>query len=356
MTVKMFCDEFGNTGGRLLDPEQPVLVYAFILLQPAALATVSGKVQQLLQEGAASPSELKSSQLLKSPLGRRRFGEIGRVVVEHGARVCLSIVEKRYQACAMIAETYLDPELHEFAPAQMRNRQSRQRFADACYNTLPDERLVEFLSAVDADIPEDIATIGKRFFETMRLHPDGFVCDAAHCIETRADHVFRYRQLREGLPKNANVPASQYLAFHPGLDCLEACLRAMGETGELLRDHDAQFGDVLDAAFAAGRQLDSLAGARAYGAERQLNSIESCACASSAQELGIQLADLAAGVFGRVCRDLCLRRLPSADLYRIAESWSETLSDMKRHHVMVSDAMLVELAPAIFGREYIRVA
>jgi hypothetical protein len=354
MTVNMFCDEFGNTGGRLLDPEQPILVYAFMLMQPAALPTISEKVRQLLLEGVTAPSELKSSQLLKSPLGRRRFGEIGRVLVEHGARVCLSIVEKRYQACSMIAETYLDPELHEFAPAQMRNRKSRRRFADACYKTLSDQRLIEFLSAVDADIPEDIAFVGKRFFETLRFHPDEFVSEAAHCIETRPDQVFRYRQLREGLPKNGNVPASQYVAFHPGLDCLEACLRSMGETGVLLRYHDAQFGDVLDAAFAAGRQLDSLPGARAYGALRQLNSIESCACASSAQELGIQLADLAAGVFGRVCRDVCLQRPPSAHLYGIAESWSGAVFDMERHYVMVSDAMLVSLEPAVFGREYVR--
>lgn len=36
MTGKMFCDEFGNTGGRLRTPEQTVLVYAFMLLQPEA--------------------------------------------------------------------------------------------------------------------------------------------------------------------------------------------------------------------------------------------------------------------------------------------------------------------------------
>jgi hypothetical protein len=71
-----------------------------------------------------------------------------------------------------------------------------------------------------------------------------------------------------------------------------------------------------------------------------LNSIESCASASSAQELGIQLADLAAGLFGRVCRDVCLQRQPSAELYRIAESWSGTLFDMKRHYVMVSDVLI----------------
>jgi transcriptional regulator of acetoin/glycerol metabolism len=72
---------------------------------------------------------------------------------------------------------------------------------------------------VDGDAPEDIAVVGQRFFETLRFHPDEFVSHAAHCIETRLDRVFRYRQMREGLPKNSHLPTSQYAAFHPGLEC-----------------------------------------------------------------------------------------------------------------------------------------
>jgi hypothetical protein len=298
---------------------------------------------------------LKSLRLLKSPRGLSLFEEIGRPVSELGARVSLSIVEKRYQACSMIAENYFDPELHDFAPKEMRERRFRQKFADASFDTLANERLVDFLTAVDGDAPEDIATVGRRFFETLRFHPDEFVSHAAHCIETRPDRVFRYRQMREGLPKNSHLPTSQYAAFHPGLECVEACLRNICKTGSLLRDQDAQFGEPLDAAFARGRELDQFPGARAYGASRQLNSIESCASASSAQELGIQLADLAAGVFGRMARDLFQNEPRSDDLYRIAEPWRRTLFDMERHYVMVSDAKLADLALVIFGRDYVRV-
>lgn len=356
MSVLIFCDEFGNTGGRLLDPEQPVLVYAFMILQPAALATMAERVQLLLQEGAASPSELKSSQLLRSSLGRHRFEEIGFCVSDVGARVCLSIVEKRYQACSLIRDTYLDPFDHEFAPEEIRTRRFAQRFADACYDTLSDERLAEFLAAVDGDIPEEIAAIGRRFSETLRLHPDEFVSHAAHCIEIRPDRVFRRAQRRTTLPKNAHIPASQYAGFHPGLDCVEVCLRGMRQTGALLRDRDAQFGEMLDCTYAVGRELDQRPGAGAYGALRQLDSIESCTSASSEQQLGIQLADLAAGLVGRIARDVCRQAPNSEELYRIAASWHPTLLDMEQHYVMVSDAKLVDMAPALFGRDYIRVA
>jgi hypothetical protein len=37
---------------------------------------------------------------------------------------------------------------------------------------------------------------------------------------------------------------------------------------------------------------------------------------------------------------------------RIAGSWHATLLETERHYVMVSDARLVDMAPALFGREY----
>ena len=56
-----------------------------------------------------------------------------------------------------------------------------------------------------------------------------------------------------------------------------------------------------------------------------------------------------------MARDLFQNEPRSDDLYRIAEGWRRTLFDMERHYVMVSDAKLADLAPAIFGRDYVRV-
>lgn len=356
MSLQVFCDEFGNTGGRLLLTDQPILAYAFVILESAVVSDIGERLQLLRQDHAADAAELKSLNLLRSQRGRNRFEEIGGHLRDLGARICLAIVEKRYQACSIIAETFLDPELHECAPQQMRLRQFRQRFADACYNTLTDERLIDFLASVDNDDPNEIAALGRGFRETLRFHPDDFVSYAANCIETRADEVFRYGQTRAGFPKNTHLPASQYAAFHPGLECVEAYLRSICRTGSLLRDQDAQFGEALDSAFVSARKLDQLPGARAYGAERQLNCIESCASASSAQQLGIQLADLAAGLFGRISRDVCHDNPKSEGLYRIAGPWRETLLDMGLHYVMVSDVKLGRLAQAIFGKSHLRVA
>jgi hypothetical protein len=122
--------------------------------------------------------------------------------------------------------------------------------------------------------------------------------------------------------------------------------------GTLLRDEDAQFRVPLDIAFERARELDRLPGARDYGAV-QLNRIQSCRSTSSWQELGIQMADLAAGLFGRVVQKLVLvDKVPFSTL-RIVEAWRETLASVGEHHVMVSDARLPQVTAVIFGADSI---
>jgi hypothetical protein len=352
MSLLIFCDEFGNTGGKLLDLEQPVLVYAFLVIEPSALDTVGTHVRALCEVGGGSPSELKSSQILRSRTGRRRFGAIGQSIGLSGAHICLSIVEKRYQVCSLIKDTYLDPFEQDSVPDIFGIGRFAQDFADACYDTLEDDRLAEFLDVVERDDAQGIADVGRRISASLRFHPSEFVSRAASYMETRPEKVFRRSRRRDALPQNAHIPASQYAAFHPGLERVEAYLQSMGQTGKLLRDHDAHFGKLLDFAYEIGRQLDQHPGSENYGAHLQLDSIESCMSASSSEQLGIQLADLAAGLIGRIARDVCRKTAPGAETLDILKQWSGTLLAMELHYVMVSDAKLEHLAPAIFGRPY----
>jgi hypothetical protein len=107
----LFCDEFGNTGARILDRHQPVLCYAYVLIEAASLQPLTDELNEIYRKDGIELCELRSAQLLGSLRGRRRYEAIGQVLDTLGANVFLSVVEKRYQACSMIAETLCQPSM-----------------------------------------------------------------------------------------------------------------------------------------------------------------------------------------------------------------------------------------------------
>jgi hypothetical protein len=108
------------------------------------------------------------------------------------------------------------------------------------------------VDTIAADNAEDIAALGKRLSATLQFHPDNFVAHAANSMETRAEAVFRYGQIRQRLPKNAHLPASQYMGFYPRLQCVERYLAHIDASALLIRDEDAQYGEALAAAVEHG--------------------------------------------------------------------------------------------------------
>jgi len=343
----VFCDEFGNTGARVLDPQQRVLAYAYVLAEPPSLTKLIDDVRELYRKDGLGLRELKSVQLMGSFRGLRRYAAIGEMLSDLGARVFLSVVEKRYQACSMIAETFLDPFLHDFAPTEMRFPHFRQKFTDACYDTLNDARLAEVVDTIAADNAEDIAALGKRLSATLQFHPDNFVAHAASSMETCAEAVFRYGQTRQRLPKNAHLPASQYMGFYPGLQCVERYLAHIDASALLIRDEDAQYGEALAAAVEHGMELDQYRDGTDYGAI-QLSHIAGSRAASSAQEIGIQMADLAAGLFGRIAHSLVVGDQTSRELANLAAVWRGCFEPGASHYMMVSNARLRNVREGIF--------
>jgi hypothetical protein len=125
-------------------------------------------------------------------------------------------------------------------------------------------------------------------------------------------------------------------------------LSQIDASGDLVHDEDAQFGEALGLAFALGRGLDRDPDARLYGAT-QLVQLQSCRTGSSAKELGIQVADLAAGLFGRVTQNLVDRQALPTKLRELMEVWRGILAPSSVHYWMVSDAKLPTVLSGIFG-------
>lgn len=345
----VFCDEFGNTGPKLLETEQRVFVYAFVVIASSELARVEAEVKDVYESEGLPLTELKSSTLCSSRRGLQRYSAIGKIITDCDAQVCLSVVEKGYQACSMIVETFLDPELHENAPPELREPSLRQCFADACYDYLSNSSLEEFLSVVRADNPEQLAIIGQKLSTTLRLHPDEFVSFAACKMETRPAEVFRYSEKIPAVPRSAHLPASQYAAFYPGIQCLDFHLRANNVSAMLIRDQDSQFGNHLDFAFHCAKEVDQNLQAPAYGARLPLRQILSCREARSAEEFGIQLADLVAGLFGRLILTVLQGKPVHPKIETVARIWRPALLPVNRHYWMLADAKLSRTLAVVFG-------
>jgi hypothetical protein len=345
----IFCDEFGNTGPRLLNTDQPMFLYAFVLVDAANLRRFEDDVRQLYDQEKLSLPELKSSTLYRSHRGQARYAKIGRIASECGARVVMSIVEKRYQVCAMIVETYLDPELNTRAPRELSQPPFRQKIADACYECFDDTRINEFLMADRADDRMQISRVGESFSATLRFHVDDFVSEFAFRMETRPDYVFRYSEKMDKLPRHSDMPASQFAAFYPALELVDAHLGRTRTHGTLVRDVDSQFGQLLDLAFSCGRRLEGLAYRRRF----LLTHIDVCRSGSSANEIGIQLADLIVGIFGRVALQALHGRVVPGSLAAVAKSWRATLMPPSEHYLMIADSVLPRTVSAVFESESI---
>lgn len=343
----VFCDEFGNTGANLGDEDQPVFVYAFVVIPSSAVLRLDAQIADIYAREGLTRAEMKSTVLCASRAGRRRIAAIGNATAASGARVVLSVVEKRYQACSMIVETYLDPLQSERAPPEMLGMEARQAFADACYECLSDRRLAEFLEAVREDEVDRIESVGERISATLRLHPSGFISDAAARMETRPGRVFRYSKPREILPGGRLTPASQYAAFYPGLAKVESLLEDTDVDANLVRDEDRHFGAFLDLAFSIAKGLRPSLESVVYGAA-PLTRLLTCTASNSEVEVGVQLADLAAGAFGRAVRDAIRGRKGGATRAPL-QGWLGVILPREWHYWMVSDAQCPAVLEAVYG-------
>ena len=345
MTTVVFCDEYGNTGGNLVDRDQRIFAYAFFAIEATAL----DDADRLITEACGGPSrtELKSARLIASRKGRETLAAIGVAMAALGARIVLSVVEKRYQICFLIVETYLDPVYCEGALPEMIHAGARQRFADACYDMLDDPTLATFLNAVRTDDVTELSSVGDQISSRLRFHPDDLVYRAAPTMATDPERVFRHCAKRDNLPIKFS-PTSQYAAFYPGLKTVDAVLASQGETATVIRDNDSQHGHFLDLVFSTGRNLEGTPLEAVYGAQR-LEHLLGCEPVNSSTSVGVQIADLAAGVFGRAIQSSVMARKPTAEANITAEAWRPMLLPRSSHYVAVSDAQLGAIEAAMFG-------
>jgi hypothetical protein len=107
MPMKVYCDESGNTGAALLDPEQPFFALASTCLEPDTSARL---IRPLLRDGQR---EVKYSRVKGSKEGQRQLIELLSSPELHAAVCKFRVTDKKYYLVAHLVDKLIEPPLHE---------------------------------------------------------------------------------------------------------------------------------------------------------------------------------------------------------------------------------------------------
>jgi hypothetical protein len=372
---RLYCDESGNTGPRLLQTDQPFFVYAFVLLTPKAVKTIHREVVRFYSEEGIQIEDLKSSDLWSSSRGMRRYERIGTLLAQSGALVYFSIVEKRYQACVLIVETFLDPAYNPSAPGAellaawfaenqrripaLTNDEVRQAavaeavkynrwLAEQLFACLDDEMLDRFLAAQKADDVPRVRIVGDMVAKRLMLHHNDLTVDAGRRILKGLDDFFRFGERIPGAPINIHLPAGQQAAFVPGLVYVNRHLRSVNIPATLVCDEDRQFGEVLKHAFEQECNRAAAPYAWQFGHTESLTHITDIEQVTSDNSFGVQLADLAAGLVNRVAVAKVQNRRLTVHQRRVLAAWRPTFAALRNHFFMASNTTLLRVRRMLF--------
>lgn len=192
MPYRLYGDESGNTGPDLFAPDQPMYVLCFMLVErdnEDALKQATETARDLTRP--RYQGEFKFSRLRTWQRGFALIEALGRAITTFATSVHVGQVEKRFQACAMIVETFLDPTYNEAAPPQ-NAAEVRETLANALYDMLDDRLLSAFVTAVRMDAVDEIRNLGGIVARRAILHPNRTVNASGQAIRAGLGEFFRY--------------------------------------------------------------------------------------------------------------------------------------------------------------------
>ena len=331
----IYCDESGNTGPDLLNKADPFFVYAWILLTKEQEDVIASQISDLLKrEGLPLSTELRAVKLWQSTRGCRRYDQVLRIAHNAGASVFITYSEKVFQVCTMIVDTYLDPDHNPGVRGHMRDLKYRRLLANVIQNSISEDVLSHFLSASRSDDVNALRNIGATLARQLALHPDERVSHTARVLADGLNDFFRFGQRLEDAPKNVHLISGQHAVFLPAMWFIDSTLNTLSLKARLVRDQDIQFGEVLDFVYKFLSQPPS-----------QLRNIASVEENTSSQSMGLQIADLAAGVTARILSAKYKKHPLKPDQWAIWKSLRGSLLWGDWSYQLTSDHCEARLAP-----------
>lgn len=329
-TINVFCDESGYTGTRLLDPEQRVFSFAAVAVPDEEAWSILNAARN---RHAIPGQELKSTMLLKTPLGRAFVLEVLEAIA---GRYRFVIFDKLLGACTKLFEYIYEPVFKD-DPSLLYAKNLHRFVGMYCYT---------FFVAGD-DVAERAIREFEAFMRTLdpTLAPSLFDPTQALDPENPFEMVRRFAQgyrdliLADNLEGLAHVPDGGYWTLDLSISGLWSLLSHFGANGGRLkvtcddsRPLKAVAGELTDERIAS---IAKFADDRFNQGERQgWRLSEPITFADSRGHPSLQLADIVAGA-----TTACIR----GDLERRGlEEIAGALDSHQHPHSIMPDFSVVE--------------
>lgn len=143
-----YCDESGNTGANLLDPNQPLLVVGGWFVLDGFIKAAEQVVREYIDLLAPLNNELHGIRLLRSENGTRGILNLIQVLLRGCSPIC-QIVEKRVLLVGYIFDLFLKPRFNPIVPASFEEYFEGKRELFEKVYSLSDDVLSEFAEAYD---------------------------------------------------------------------------------------------------------------------------------------------------------------------------------------------------------------
>lgn len=306
--LTLFCDESGNTGADLFEEKQPFSVTCFVLLNQEQEQTLQVSISEFRrQDTELLGKELKFARLGRTQRGLRVVHAVGEALQEVGARLYFTINEKRYFACHILLETFLDIELNPLVPLESEMPGWRLWLANKVYDSITDAWLKDFIQASRADDVKALQEAGASLARMLRLHPDQRVVESAKLIEAGRKTPFRYGHVEPGMPglNERFNPASAEFAL--ALRLISQDMASRGEMARVVADVEKQFGAGMNASLELVKLPITDDEHYNYGMPGPATQLLERTEVASHDSLGVQLADIGAGIIGRVVGEAARR-------------------------------------------------
>ncbi len=300
----LYIDESGSTGSNYLDPRQPVFALAGWVVRKDIVLRVWEAVERVRREHFHQAAELKATAALKRDSSKRIVADLFAALAGIGALPIVVFAEKRYCLAAKIVDLCIDPHYN----AGVGNRFSgsaevKQEFANGVAEAIDEATLARFSSALqsaDAEaLHQAIEAVAQAVRPTLGPEFSGLLMGCRAELEELAKAESWASPLGPAA-STLNIPCLVSL-----LSMAEQLCRELG-IGRLRVVHDAhaQYEDGLRAVFNIGKGMGR-DWPPPIGADVGVNALKSIVefqLMDSKESMGLQAADLLAGVVREVIR------------------------------------------------------